>query len=418
MSRRALRTLVYSAALTALGAALVPGAAWSQPAAPAASAAPAGSGSAAPASSAALPPAAASTSPAPAASVPTIKLKKGAPPPPPPTAKQLKALGILKQEAAEYEQGAKSFRDTLTMIVRHHYEERRRRILSALDREISIEKKGLVDARNEAIKRLEKFIALYSGENAHPSATPDAMFRLAALYEERARESQDSDIASGLEPAIALYRRIITEYPNYEEIAAVHYFLGHAYTDSAKLDQGQQAWRSLVCANHYQVKPDPQDADKIELQPLPQDHDDKFWTEWYNKNPVPLDQAGGKRKPGAQAQGHLRRDPALRHGRGGADLQGSVSSGLQAVAPGPAAGGGAPLSRRGLVAARQLPLRPDRSARRPLQPEPRCQRLRSLARVQEAAAVRRRDVQAGVDVLQAAALPHRGGVVRQAAPLR
>jgi tetratricopeptide (TPR) repeat protein len=231
-----------------------------------------------------------------------LKIKTGAPPPPPPTAAQLKAYAILKAEADEYEKGAKEFRDTLTMVVRHHYEERRRRILNTLDHEIAIEKKGLVEARNEAIKRLESFITLYSGDNAHPSATPDAMFRLAALYEERARDSQEGDLTTGLEPAIALYRRIISEYPAYEEIAAVHYFLGHAYTDSARLDESMQAWRSLVCANKYQVKPDPKDAGKIEVQPLVQDHDDKFWNDWYNRHPIPLDQSPFKGKPGFGAK--------------------------------------------------------------------------------------------------------------------
>jgi hypothetical protein len=280
-----LRALVAGATLALIGASVT--SAHSQPATP-----PAGQAGAATGQGGAgtLPPAPAET--APPVGTPTlapIKLKQGAPPPPPPTAAQLRALQILQQEAAEYEKGAKDFRDTLTTIVRHHYEERRRRILSTLDREIAIEKKGLDEARNEAIKRLEVFIARYSGANAHPSATPDAMFRLAALYEERARGNLDADLAPGLIPAVALYRRLITEYPNYEEIAAVHYFLGHAYTDSARLEEGQQAWRALVCVNKYQVKPDPNDADKILLQPMVQDHDDKFWLDWYNRHPVPMD---------------------------------------------------------------------------------------------------------------------------------
>jgi hypothetical protein len=226
---------------------------------------------------------------------PKAPVNKGAPPPPPPTAAQLKALKILEDEAKEYQSGAKEFKDTLTKIVRHHYEERRRRVLSALDREISVEKRGLEDARDLAIKRLEEFIARYSGENAHPEATPDAMFRLAALYEERGRSRSEGELAAGLEPAIGLYNRIIREYPKYEEIAAVHYYLGHAYTDANRLEEGQQAWRALVCSNKYTVKPDPKDAGKSELQPLPQDHDDKFWIEWQNAHPIPLDQGGAKR---------------------------------------------------------------------------------------------------------------------------
>ncbi|MFO0570825.1 MAG: hypothetical protein U0263_34630 [Polyangiaceae bacterium] len=314
MSRAPFRSaLVASVALSLI----VPSVAVSQPAAPAkpaatkpAAAAPSASSapgtSAAPTSSAAMPAASAATPAAPP-SAPDIQIKKGAPPPPP-TPAQLKAYEILKQEATDYEKGAKEFRDTLTMIVRHHYEERRRRILNTLDREIGIEKKGLKEARDEAIKRLEKFIALYSGDNAHPSATPDGMFRLAALYEERAREAQEGDLAAGLEPAIALYRRIIDEYPQYEELAAVHYFLGHAYTDSAKIEEGQQAWRALVCSNRYQVKPDKKDSTKIELQALEQDHDEKFWNDWNNKHPVPLD--GGALGKGAPKKAAAKPAPA------------------------------------------------------------------------------------------------------------
>jgi len=289
--------LTASIAAVTLG---LPGVAASQPAAPAASSTSAGALPPAPSASASASAAAAPVASAPPIT-PTVTLKKGAPPPPPPSAAQLRAFEILQQESKDYETGAKGFRDSLTMIVRHHYEERRRRILSALDRDINIEKKGLKDARKEAISRLEKFIALYSGENAHPSATPDAMFRLAALYEEQAREAMEGDLSAGLEPAIALYRRIIDEFPHYEELAAVHYFLGHAYTDSARLDEGQQAWRSLVCSNRYQVKADPKDAGKITVQELEQDHDQKFWDDWNNKHPIPLDGgalgAGKPKKP-------------------------------------------------------------------------------------------------------------------------
>jgi tetratricopeptide (TPR) repeat protein len=223
------------------------------------------------------------------------KSKKGAPPSPPPTAAQLKAFGILQQEAADYEKGTKDFRRNLTMIVRHHYEERRKRVLSALDRELSVEKRGLDESRDEAIARLEEFVSRYSGSNADPRATPDAMFRLGALYEEKARAKTDADLAIGLEPAIGVYRRIIKEFPQYEEIAAVHYYLGHSFTDAGRIEEGQQAWRTLACASRYSVQDDPKDAGKILLQPMPQDHDDKFWNDWYNKNPVPLDQAKVKR---------------------------------------------------------------------------------------------------------------------------
>ncbi len=275
--------------LSAAGQAAKPAAATS--AAPAASAAPATATGVSASTSAAT------TGPSSAIGTSEPKSKKGAAPSPPPTPAQLKAFGILQQEAADYEKGTKDFRRNLTMIVRHHYEERRKRVLSALDRELSVEKRGLDESRDEAIARLEEFVSRYSGSNADPRATPDAMFRLGALYEEKARAKTDSDLSTGLDPAIGMYRRIIKEFPQYEEIAAVHYYLGHSFTDAGRIEEGQQAWRTLACASRYSVQDDPKDAGKILLQPMPQDHDDKFWNDWYNKNPVPLDQAKAKRGP-------------------------------------------------------------------------------------------------------------------------
>ncbi len=294
-------------------------------AAPAGGVAPAASSASAPSASASAPSmigttttSTSSTTAGPSTVVSNVipKAKKGAPAPPPPTAAQLKALGILQKEAKDYEAGSKDFRQNMTMIVRHHYEQRRQRVLTALDAEITEEKHGLDDARQEAIARLERFVERYSGANADPRSTPDAMFRLGALYEERARSNADADLTTGLEPAIGMYRRLIKEFPRYEEIAAVHYYLGHAYTDAARIEEGQQAWRALVCNNRYTVKDDPKDAGKIALDPLPQDHDDKFWQDWYNKNPVPIDQIG-KGKGGARAVAK----PAAKPGKAGADAE-------------------------------------------------------------------------------------------------
>jgi len=244
--------------------------------------------------------AAAVTSPAPSAST-TLSTSAGGSslpgrthavvaPRPNPTPAQLKAFQAMSDEVRQYEKDSKDYRRLLTMIVRHHYESRRKQTLAALDRDIQVEKYGLENARNEAITRLEDFVAHYSGANSDPKASPDAMFRLAALYEERAREHSDTDIAQGLEPAIALYRRLIREYPKYEEIAAVHYYLGHVLTDSGRIDEGQQAWRVLVCQNHFKIADDPKDASKLAVESEPQDHDAKFWDDWGNRHPTPIDQ--------------------------------------------------------------------------------------------------------------------------------
>ncbi|AUX45753.1 hypothetical protein SOCE26_072490 [Sorangium cellulosum] len=291
------------------------------PPAPATSAVPATAPTAtAPAAAGATPPAApgaaapAVSGPAPAAAPvlpafapPMSTGRKQAPPPPPPTPAQLSALAALEKEAAAYEKAARDYRSAITRIVQHHYEDRRRRILSALDREIETEKKGLRDAREEAIRRLEVFVQRYSGPNAHPENTPDAMFRLAALYEERARTDTDvsDDLSAALLPAIALYKRVISEFPQYRELAGIYYYLGHALNDSARFPEAQQVWRSLVCHNKYPypVAPDPKDPTRDTVGALPQDHDADYWTGWEARHPTPIGATPGRAIQPARRQG-------------------------------------------------------------------------------------------------------------------
>jgi TolA-binding protein len=215
--------------------------------------------------------------------------RKVAPPPLPPTPEQITGLNELKIEADAYEQSAKDYRATITRIVRQHYDERRKRILTGLDRELGTEKKALAEARAEAIRRLEVFVARYSGSNAQPEATPDAMYRLAALYDERARDLPPSETVASLRPAINLYKQIINQFPAYRETAGVYYYLGHALNDSNRLEEAQQVFRSIVCHNHYPypVAPDPKNPDRDKVGSLPQDHDNDYWTGWHHRFPTP-----------------------------------------------------------------------------------------------------------------------------------
>ncbi len=221
--------------------------------------------------------------------VPTFRPRP--PPLPPPTPEQIAAFQAMRQEAEAYEHGAADYKDTITTIITLHYEEKKKAILGSLDREVGVEKGELKKARETAIKRLEDFVAKYSGPNAQAEATPDAMYRLAALYEERARSDDDpnADSAVTLKPAIALYKRVVREFPKYSELAGIYYFLGHALNDARRTDEAQQVWRSLVCHNHYAypVAPNAKDPDVDTIAPLPQDHDEAYWKVWRNKYPTP-----------------------------------------------------------------------------------------------------------------------------------
>jgi len=228
----------------------------------------------------------------PASPAPAVVPRKTAPPAPAPTRDQLSALEELQREGEAYEKAARDYRGAITRIVEHHYQDRRRRILAALDAEVAVEKKGLREAREEAIHRLETFVQRYSGANAHPENSPDAMFRLAALYEERARTDTETseELAAGLLPAVSLYKRVIREFPKYRELAGVFYYLGHALNDSSRLAEAQQVWRSMVCSNHYRypVATDPKDPTKDTIGKLIQDHDQDYWIGWRNRHPQPI----------------------------------------------------------------------------------------------------------------------------------
>jgi tetratricopeptide (TPR) repeat protein len=108
------------------------------------------------------------------------------------------------------------------------------------------------------------------------------MFRLGALYEERGRETDD--LVTGLKPAIALYKQIINQYPNFKYTAAIFYYLGHAYEDSGRVDEAYQVHRSAVCHNHfkYPTPPNPKNPDQDTILPAPQDHDEEYWSTWRN----------------------------------------------------------------------------------------------------------------------------------------
>jgi tetratricopeptide (TPR) repeat protein len=227
------------------------------------------------------------SSPSSTSTAPVPTFRPHTPPLPPPSPQQVAAYEAMRQESDAYDKGARDYKEAITNIITLHYEEKKRSILGGLDREIGIEKDELKRARETAIKRLEDFVAKYSGANAQPEATPDAMYRLAALYEERGRSDDDpnADPAVTLKPAIALYKRVIREFPNYRELAGIYYFLGHALNDARRTDEAQQVWRSLVCHNHYKypVASDPKDQDIDQITPLPQDHDQAYWKTWRSK---------------------------------------------------------------------------------------------------------------------------------------
>ncbi len=94
----------------------------------------------------------------------------------------------------------------------------------------------------------------------------------------------------GLKPAIALYKRVIKEFPSLPR-ARRHLLLPRprATTTRARLEEAQQVWRSLVCHNNfpYPTPTDPKNTDVDAIVPLPQDTPPDSGTDWRQRYQLP-----------------------------------------------------------------------------------------------------------------------------------
>ncbi len=214
--------------------------------------------------------------------------------PPAPPEDQVTALAQLEAAAKDYKAGAASYSKAVAQIIRQRYEQKRKARLSQLQENIDKDQVELRKARLDTMERLKAFLAKYPDVPEH---TPNAMFRLAALYEEQAVDSDvdpaDPDYTNKLraayEPAERLYRDILTRFPAYSQRPAVHFFLGALLNDTGRGPESVFVWRALVCGNKYQFPlPPPKDAAeekerakwKEGIAPIPQDHDMAFWDKW------------------------------------------------------------------------------------------------------------------------------------------
>jgi hypothetical protein len=203
---------------------------------------------------------------------------------------QDQALRDLDKESERYRKGAAGYAQAMNQIIRQRFEAKKKARLGPMAENIRRDEEELVKARQDTIKRLKAFIAKYPDDPEH---TPDAMFRLAALYQEEAEETLDptaedypQKLLAAMEPAERLYRDTIVNFPKYRNLAAVHFFLGSLLADTGRAEESQWVWRAMVCSNHYVYPlPAPSDANEAKdrkkwkdgIPPLPQDHDWKYW---------------------------------------------------------------------------------------------------------------------------------------------
>jgi len=244
---------------------------------------------------------------------------------PPITPGQETNLQQLSYEADAYKKGASGYAKAVGQIIRQRYEQKRKARLSSMQENIEKDQAELKRARLDTIERLKAFLAKYPDVPEH---TPEAMFRLAALYEEQAVEvdldpgdqQYTQKLRAAYAPAETLYRDIITKFPTYSNRASVQFFLGALLSDTGRAPESQFVWRALVCSNHYQypLPPPKDDAEakarekwKDGIPPMVQDHDAAFWEAWTEKRMMG---AAPKAKPKPLKPGQKAPPPVITEG--------------------------------------------------------------------------------------------------------
>ena len=152
-----------------------------------------------------------------------------------------KLVEEMAEDAARYAEAVAGFRRAAGQVMKHAYRRRMNSIRSKYEPEIVANEKEEKARRLDAIAMFEAFLRKYPNDRRW---TPDAMFRLAELYYEKSSEEfLDAQEAfqlalDGPEPppdvspipdynaTVNLYRRLLSEFPNYRFLDATLYLLG------------------------------------------------------------------------------------------------------------------------------------------------------------------------------------------------
>jgi TolA-binding protein len=181
---------------------------------------------------------------------------------PPVSAEQ--ARGELEESVRRWEEEARAFRGEVHQIVQKKFDDRRRFLADNYEQAIRDLEALERNEREAAIVRFEEFLSRYPDD---PQYTPDAMFRLAELYYEKANDDFDvalevhrrearEAVAEGRDPppepvksyapSIALYQQLITGFPDYRFVHGMYYLLAYCLGEMGQGEEAQVAYRTLI----------------------------------------------------------------------------------------------------------------------------------------------------------------------------
>jgi tetratricopeptide (TPR) repeat protein len=177
-----------------------------------------------------------------------------------------KLLDEMTADVKRFTEMVTEYRGTAKEVLKRAFKEKMKAVSAKYDPQIELNEHDARDRRRDAIAMFEAFLQKYPNDKRW---TPDAMFRLAELYYEKsAEEYLDADEAykKAIEgpnapdtpppkvdytPTITLYKRLLTEFPNYRFLDAAYYLLGFCLGEMGEDQQAKQALLALVCANKY-----------------------------------------------------------------------------------------------------------------------------------------------------------------------
>ena len=183
------------------------------------------------------------------------------------TPEQKRMLEEVSQALQTYEEESREFKREVQLLIEKKYEEKRNTLANSYEKAIRdlevLERKERLDA----ISAFEEFLTRYPNDARY---TPDVMFRLAELYYERSSDDQTiamrdyEESLKKLDPeknptlptepridfskSIALYQRLIKDFPTYKLNDASYYLLGYCEEKQEKFENAKAAYLELIAA--------------------------------------------------------------------------------------------------------------------------------------------------------------------------
>jgi TolA-binding protein len=166
------------------------------------------------------------------------------------------------EDVKEFQGESQSYQDDVRRVIRRKLAERSDEINKFYNQQVQASEIAERTERLGAIALFERFLTNYPGDSHY---TPDAMIRLAELYYEQTRDEHDLRMTEyqnrlrmgatdepppeetpSYQKSIALYQRIISQFPEYEHNHAVYYMLAWALNEQKEEEQAEATFRELT----------------------------------------------------------------------------------------------------------------------------------------------------------------------------